>query len=292
MDYHQLSCEKVLEAALSRAADEQCPPRLAEALWYSVFPGGARVRPQLCLAVAGANLGSDPMLASSAGAAIELLHCASLVHDDLPCFDNADERRGKQSVHTKFDERIAVLTGDALIVSAFDTLAWAGSMAKFPERLASVTTIVARSVGAPLGIAAGQAWESEPEVDVSLYHKSKTGALFIAASAAGAASAGADPAPWQLLGEKIGEAYQVADDIKDATGDSEILGKPVHVDETLNRPSAVRELGLQGATEYLKRLLEEGLDSIPSCPGRDGLQNLVREQARRFIPKDGDRQAA
>ena len=92
--------------------------------------------------------------------------------------------------------------------------------------------------------------------------------------------------------EKIGEAYQVADDIKDATGDSETLGKPVHVDETLNRPSAVRELGLQGAAEYLKRLLEEGLDSIPSCPGREGLQDLVREQARRFIPKHGDRQAA
>ena len=146
MDYHQLSCEKVLEAALSRAADEQCPPRLAEALWYSVFPGGARVRPQLCLAVAGANLGSDPMLASSAGAAIELLHCASLVHDDLPCFDNANERRGKQSVHTKFDERIAVLAGDALIVSAFDTLAWAGSMAKFPERLTSVTTMQSKNL--------------------------------------------------------------------------------------------------------------------------------------------------
>ena len=97
MDYHQLSCEKVLEAALSRAADDQCPPKLAEALRYSVFPGGARVRPQLCLAVAGANLGSDPMLASTAGAAIELLPCASLVHDDLPAMDNDKYRRGKKT---------------------------------------------------------------------------------------------------------------------------------------------------------------------------------------------------
>ena len=99
MDRHESGCEQVLEAALARAADPRCPPQLACALRHAVFPGGARVRPQLCLAVAAANGDEDRSLARGAAAAIELLHCASLVHDDLPCFDNSAQRRGRPSVH-------------------------------------------------------------------------------------------------------------------------------------------------------------------------------------------------
>jgi geranylgeranyl diphosphate synthase type II len=265
---------------------------LANALRYTVFPGGARVRPTLCLAVAAASGNSDPVLAAGAAGSIELLHCASLVHDDLPCFDNARERRGKPSVHVAFGERIAVLAGDTLIVTAFESLALAAVRAASPERLSAVLGIVARGVGAPLGICAGQAWECEPTVDVSLYHRSKTGALFVAATCAGAAAAGADPAAWELLGERIGEGYQVADDIHDATATEASLGKPVGRDEALGRPSAVRELGLDGAVQRLKQLVEEGAESIPDCPGRARMQELVRAQAKRFLPKSLGRRAA
>jgi geranylgeranyl diphosphate synthase type II len=274
--------EQVLRSAVAEAADPRCPKTLAAALEYAVFPGGARVRPKLCLAVALANNCDAPALAAAAAASVELMHCASLVHDDMPCFDNADERRGRPSVHTRFGEPIALLTGDALIVSAFALLARPQVAAA--DRLPALMRVIAEGVGAPCGIAAGQAWESEPVVDVSLYHRAKTGALFIAATAAGAAAAGVDVAPWRALGAKIGEAYQVADDIQDATSTAEQLGKPCGVDAALERPSAVSELGLEGATRRLRELVEEGVAAVPPCAGRAELQQVVRQQAKRFLP--------
>jgi geranylgeranyl diphosphate synthase type II len=285
MEKTLLDCEQYIEEAMAEHATAQCPPLLAQALNYAVFPGGARVRPQLCKAVALANNSSDVGLANAAATAVELLHCASLVHDDLPCFDDATQRRGKPSVHSKFGERIAVLTGDALIVAAFQTLSAHAVQAVRAERVPLVTTIVARGVGAPHGICAGQAWECEQRVDLSRYHRAKTGALFVAATCAGAAAAGVDPGPWVNLGASIGEAYQVADDIKDAISDPDTLGKPTGIDVKLDRPSAVRELGLEGAVARLKECLEAGLDSMPACAGHDMLQNLVRAQASRFVPE-------
>ena len=285
MDERLLDCEQFIEEAMAEHATAQCPPLLGQALNYAVFPGGARVRPQLCKAVAIANNSSDVGLANAAATAEELLHCASLVHDDLPCFDDATQRRGKPSVHAKFGERIAVLTGDALIVAAFQTLASHAVQAVRIERMPLVTAIVARGVGAPHGICAGQAWECEQRVDVSRYHRAKTGALFVAATCAGAAASGVDPGPWVNLGASIGEAYQVADDIKDAIEDPDVLGKPTGIDVKLDRPSAVRELGIDGAVARLKECLESGLDSTPSCAGKDMLQKLVRAQASRFVPK-------
>ncbi len=275
--------ESVLRSVVGEAADERCPPTLAAALQHAVFPGGARVRPKHCLAVALANHCDAPVLAAAAAASIELLHCASLVHDDMPCFDNADERRGKPSVHSRFGEPIALLAGDALIVAAFSVLARMGLPAR--ERLPQLMGVIAEGVGAPLGIAAGQAWESEPVVDLSLYHRSKTGALFIAATAAGAACANVDIAPWRALGAKIGEAYQVADDIQDATATRQEIGKPCGVDASLERPSAVTELGLEGATRRLRELVDEGVQAVPRCPGRAELQEVVRQQAQRFLPR-------
>ena len=285
MENGLLDCEQYLEEAMAEHATAQCPPLLAQALNYAVFPGGARVRPKICKAVALANNSSDVGLANAAASAIELLHCASLVHDDLPCFDDATQRRGKPSVHAKFGERIAVLTGDALIVAAFQTLATHAIHAVRTERVPLVTAIVARGVGAPHGICAGQAWECERSVDLSRYHRAKTGALFVAATCAGAAAAGVDPGPWVNLGASIGEAYQVADDIKDAISDPETLGKPTGIDVKLDRPSAVRELGLDGAVTRLKQCLESGLDSMPACAGQDLLQKIVRAQASRFVPE-------
>ncbi len=129
-----LRIETALEAALARAETPAAPPRLAAAMRHAVFPGGARVRPQLCLAVSLACGDGDPTLAEAFATAIELLHCASLAHDDLPCFDDAAIRRGRPSVHSAFSPALAVLAGDALIVMAFDVLVRAG--AARPAKLA------------------------------------------------------------------------------------------------------------------------------------------------------------
>ena len=155
--------EQALQTAIGRADVPGCPPRLAAAMRHAVFPRGARIRPRLCLAVAAACGDDEPALADAAAASIELLHCASLVHDDLPCFDDAATRRGRPSVHRAFGEPLAVLAGDALIVLAFQTL---GRFSHAPQRLALLVMTVSRSVGMPFGIVAGQAWECEPHVDL------------------------------------------------------------------------------------------------------------------------------
>ncbi len=275
--------EAELRSAVDRASGPGCPPQFAQALEYSVFPGGARVRPQLCLAVAGACGDPDPALSGAAAAALEMLHCASLVHDDLPAFDDADLRRGKPSVHAKYGEPLAILAGDALIVMAFETVARAGAAA--PERLPALMSVLARAVGAPTGIAAGQAWESEASVDVEVYHRSKTGALFVGATMAGALAAGGDPGPWRRLGEKIGEAYQVADDLLDAAGDAD-TDKAVGRDAALGRPNCVAELGTLGAVERLKSLVKDAAASVPDCHGAEALRELVCAQAKRLVPKN------
>lgn len=283
--------EQALTVAVARAGGPGCPPRLAEAVRHAVFPRGARIRPRLTLAVAEACGGDDPAAADAAAAAIELLHCASLVHDDLPCFDDAATRRGKPSVHRAFGEPLAVLAGDALIVLAFQTLARGAVQA--PDRLAALVMTLGQAVGSPSGIVAGQAWECEPEgTELAAYHRAKTGALFAGASLAGAAAAGADPAPWRALGELLGLAFQAADDIRDAAGDPDELGKPVGRDEALGRQSLVRELGLEGAVARLELMVEEVVDSIPRCPGQGELQALIRAQASRFLPKGLARIAA
>ncbi|MGF1455437.1 MAG: polyprenyl synthetase family protein, partial [Alphaproteobacteria bacterium] len=202
-----------LETALAYTSVKDAPPKLASALRHAVFPGGARVRPLLCLSVAQACGDDTPDLSEAAACAVELLHCASLVHDDLPCFDDADTRRGRPSVHRAYGEPLAVLAGDGLIVLAFETLARAG--VADPARLVPLLLTIGGAVGMPHGITAGQAWESEPDVKLETYQRAKTGALFAAATMVGAAAAGVDPAPWRTLGAKIGEAYQVADDILD-----------------------------------------------------------------------------
>jgi geranylgeranyl diphosphate synthase type II len=278
-----LRIESTLEAAVARAEAHNAPPRIAAALRHSVFPGGARVRPHLCLAVAEACGDDAPALADAAAAAIELLHCASLVHDDLPCFDDAATRRGRPSVHAIFGEPLAVLAGDALIVMAFDTVARAAAAA--PGRLPSVLTTITRGVGMPSGIVAGQAWESEPYTPVEPYHRAKTGALFVAAVMSGALAAGADPLPWRGLGEKLGAAYQVADDLLDAVSAEADCGKPTGRDAALQRPSLVAQLGLKAAYARLEALVGEAVLAIPPCEGAKSLRDLVQMQATRLAPK-------
>jgi geranylgeranyl diphosphate synthase type II len=270
--------ENELENSVSRAAGNDCPPILAEALRYAVFPGGARIRPRLCLAVANACGNQNATAAIAAASAIELLHCASLVHDDLPCFDNSALRRGKPSVHAAFGERIAVLAGDALIVLAFEWLA-----VRTPERLAPLTKIIASCVGGPSGICAGQAWECEQTIDIVRYQRAKTGALFAACTMAGAAASGFEPFGWQKLGFAIGEAFQVADDLRDVAGSEEALGKPVHQDEANQRPNFVEKLGFDGAMAHFEDLLDEAMASIPPCPGAEQLGKQIVGVSRSLV---------
>lgn len=276
--------EWVLEQTVSESSRADAPPKLGKAIRHAVFPGGARVRPRLCIAVAAAcGETRDIQIAAGAGAALELMHCASLVHDDLPAFDGARTRRGKPSVHIAFGESLAVLAGDALIVMAFDTLL--RESAQRPATLGPLMKILIEAVGTPSGIVAGQAWESEPALNLAAYHHAKTGALFVAAAMSGAAAAGVDPAPFRLLGTRLGEAYQVADDLRDVLMGEETLGKPAGQDAANARPSAVQELGLHGAAEHLKRRIAEAADAVPACKGAGMLRDIVYGQASRLMPQ-------
>jgi geranylgeranyl diphosphate synthase type II len=275
--------QAALDSAVAAGEAQGCPPALALAIRHAVFSGGARIRPQLCLAVALACGDDRPELADGAAAAIELLHCASLVHDDLPAFDDAATRRGAPTVHRLHGERLAILAGDALIVCAFQSLARAAVRA--PERLAPILETIGRGVGMPFGIVAGQAWECEPQVDLADYQRAKTGSLFAAATMAGAQAAGSDPAPWRAFGDWLGEAYQVADDIRDAAADAEMIGKPTGRDVALGRPSMARELGVPEAIRRFDRLVAGTAAAIPSCRGAAQLRALVTTESERLVPK-------
>ncbi len=275
--------QSALERAVAEAAGDGCPPKFAEALRYAVFPGGALIRPRLCLAVAMACGDRDPRAADAAAAALECLHCASLVHDDLPCFDDADMRRGKPSVHKTYGEPLAVLTGDALIVLAFETVA--REVARSPKRMSRLITALGRSAGAPRGISAGQAWESERFVVLEDYQQAKTGSLFVGAAQCGAIASDADPEEWRVFGASLGEAYQVADDLRDALMTSDELGKPADQDAALGRPNAVARLGVEGAVAHLRGLIDDAVTAIPVCPGAPQLRELVKLEVKRLVPE-------
>ena len=282
--------ELTLAEALREATGPEAPPKLAAALHHAVFPGGARIRPRLCLAVAASCGDLNPDLADAAATGIELLHCASLVHDDMPCFDDAALRRGLPSVHQAFGADVALLAGDALIVLAFETIGHAASPATV-SLLPSLLLILARASGMPAGIAAGQGWECEPQVNLARYQRAKTGALFAAATMAGAASCGGAPEPWRMLGERLGEAYQVADDIGDQLSSAAELGKPIGRDLALGRPNAVLQLGVTGAVRRLQELVAEAASVIPECRNAEALRRLILAEVQRLLPKQTIEQA-
>ncbi|GIR49397.1 MAG: geranylgeranyl pyrophosphate synthase [Burkholderiaceae bacterium] len=274
-----------LKNALSKCSSPGSPKRLHMAMHHAVFPGGARIRPRLCLAIADSFDNYDKNLAIAAAVAIEFLHCASLIHDDLPCFDDANMRRGRPSVHKEFDERLAILAGDALIVEAFRHLN--NCETRHFARLRLVVNLVTRSVGSVSGIIAGQAWECEKKASLEQYQREKTGALFEAAVMSGAASAGSEIENWRLFGEKLGEAYQVADDIRDVIAHPSDVGKPTGRDEVLGRMSSARELGLSGAVAYFDNLIDEVVASVPKFNNDAKLTKLIRNEAIRLVPKKG-----
>lgn len=280
-----MDVESRVERALRAALDPMCapgaPPRLAAAVYHSVFPAGARIRPQICIRVATAIGEDTPGLADGVATAIELIHCASLVHDDLPCFDAAATRRGQPSTHRAFGEPLAVLAGDQLIVLAFEVLARASITT--PSRLGRLVTTLARGTGLPHGIIAGQGWESEPSIPATLYRRAKTGALFEAAALGGAIAAGAEDAEaWRTFGQRIGEAYQVADDLLDVLSNASSAGKPVGRDASLGRPNVACDLGLAASTRLFEQLAKSAIDAIPSCDGRDELAGFTEQTVDRI----------
>jgi geranylgeranyl diphosphate synthase, type II len=276
--------ETALERGVVKATGSSCPARLGEAVRYAVFPGGGRVRPGLCLAVARACGDCNPSLADAGAAAVELLHCASLIQDDLPCFDDASLRRGQPALHKRFGQDIAILVGDVLIVMAFDLVS--AQVATLPSQAAVILQALARAAGAPFGIAAGQAWEGEPSVDLAAYHHAKTAALFEAAAVAGAVAGGGDPEPWRNVGALLGEAYQIADDLADAMGEPASLGKPVHQDRQNQRPNAVANLGPVEAGKKLDDLLARAQRAIPPCSQRGQVEAFLALAAGRLWPAE------
>jgi geranylgeranyl diphosphate synthase type II len=210
-------------------------------------------------------------------AAIELLHCASLVHDDMPCFDDAELRRGQPTIHRAFGESTALLVGDALIVAAFETVAAVDGADA--GRVVSLVRLLARAAGSPHGLVAGQAWEAEPS-------------LFVAASVGAAIAAGADGAAWAAVGERVGAAYQVADDLLDAFGDDASVGKPLGRDEALGRPNVALRLGCDGAVRRLRALADEACAAVPECPGAGTLRTILVQVSERLVPANLRQSAA
>jgi farnesyl diphosphate synthase len=263
------------EALLARLLDGAAlpgetarPPRLLEAMRWSALGGGKRLRPFLVVEAA-ALFGASRDGALLAGCALELLHCYSLVHDDLPAMDNDDLRRGKPTVHKAFDEATAILAGDALLTLAFDIMARDGVHAEPSVRIALVREL-ARAAGLG-GMAGGQmldlaaegrfvAKRALTETDIVTLQAMKTGALIRFACNAGAVLGQADAqarASIERYGAAIGQAFQIADDLLDVEGDSAQLGKAAGKDEAAGKATLVAVLGVAGARARLDRLITE-----------------------------------
>ncbi len=263
--------EALLERLLDGAAlpgETARPPRLLEAMRWSALGGGKRLRPFLVVEAA-ALFGASRDSALLAGCALELLHCYSLVHDDLPAMDNDDLRRGKPTVHKAFDEATAILAGDALLTLAFDIMARDGVHAEPSVRIALVREL-ARAAGLG-GMAGGQmldlaaegrfvAKRALTETDIVTLQAMKTGALIRFACNAGAVLGQADAqahASIERYGAAIGQAFQIADDLLDVEGDSAQLGKAAGKDEAAGKATLVAVLGVAGARARLDRLIAE-----------------------------------
>jgi geranylgeranyl diphosphate synthase, type II len=255
--------DAVLDAELPQPNDD--PGRLIEAMRYSLLAPGKRLRPVLALAAAEAVGAPTDGAISLAAASVELVHCYSLIHDDLPAMDDDDLRRGRPTSHKAFGEATAILAGDALLTLAFEWLARAAGRSEHPGRYVAAVSALARGAG-PSGMVRGQARDMLPTPpatleDIERLHEEKTGCLFRAALEVGAATAGANPAQAKALAT-FGIAYGVAFQHKDDRDDNEHpafateAGKRVHA-LVENAVSAISDFGDNAAP---LRALALGLD--------------------------------
>ena len=265
-------------AAVDALLDRSLPPATArpaalhEAMRHAVLAGGKRLRPILCVA-AGEACGGDAACALQAGAAIELLHTYTLVHDDLPAMDDDDLRRGRPTVHVAFGEANAILAGDALLTLAFEWLAAVLSPPPWPP-----TQLVAElaRAGGHAGVIAGQVEDiaaegQPPDADRLRYiHEHKTGDLLVAAVRMGGICAGADATAVERLtryGRAAGLAFQVADDILNATSTAEKLGKAAGSDAARGKMTYVALHGVDRARAEARRLVDEAIADLAGLPG-------------------------
>jgi farnesyl diphosphate synthase len=267
--------EDLLAAMLGdapRAGEIARPSRLMQAMRHGVLGGGKRLRPFLAIEAARmlSVAGDGPL---RAGAAIELVHCYSLVHDDLPAMDDDDLRRGRPTVHKAYDEATAILVGDALQTLAFEVLADSathgdGSVrAELVLGLARASGLGGMVGGQMLDLAAEGRWGERrlSQDDIRTLQAMKTGAILAFSAEAGAIVAGADAdARARLLayGKALGAAFQIADDILDREASAEELGKAVGKDAALGKGTLVDELGLDGARAECARLVEEAREAL------------------------------
>jgi len=255
MHAHQALAERELERLLPAAGTE--PARLHEAMRHAVVGGGKRVRPLLAFA-AGALTGAPVDRVATAGAAVELIHAYSLVHDDMPCMDDDVLRRGKPTVHVAFDEATALLVGDALQSLAFEALAEGGG-GDDPAVTVERVALLARAAGSR-GMAGGQAMDlasvgctlALPELESM--HAHKTGALIGCATLLGALCGprlqADERAALERFARAIGLAFQVVDDVLDAEASTETLGKTAGKDALAHKPTYVTVLGLAAARQW------------------------------------------
>ncbi|HEY7844763.1 MAG TPA: farnesyl diphosphate synthase [Bradyrhizobium sp.] len=261
------------------------PKRLMDAMRYSSLNGGKRLRPFLVVESA-AVFGVPREAGLLAGAALECIHCYSLIHDDLPSMDNSDLRRGRPTLHKKTDDATAILAGDGLLTLAFDIVT-----RDEIHHDANVRLLLTRSLARAAGIGGmvggqmldlageGRFGDREP-VDVARLQQMKTGALLRFGCIAGALLGQASPKQYQALddyGKALGEAFQIADDLLDVEGDAAALGKPSGQDAALGKTTFVTQLGIEGARQRVRDLLARG-DSALSIFGAKG--DVLRATSR------------
>jgi geranylgeranyl diphosphate synthase type II len=272
----------VVEDALHRAlpADEAWPATIHRAVRYSLFAGGKRIRPLLVLAAAEAA-GGDPAAAMPLACAVEMIHTYSLIHDDLPAMDDDDLRRGRPTSHKVFGEAIAILAGDALLTRAFHLLAdvpadW--DMARLRRRL-DATAVLGEACGTS-GLIGGQVEDLESEgrdveaAGLERLHRAKTGALLGACVRGGAILGGASAEALESLttyASAIGLAFQVVDDVLDATEGADTLGKTAGKDAAADKATYVKIHGLERSRALAARLRSEALGALAPLGERGAL---------------------
>lgn len=261
------------------------PKRLIEAMRYSSLGGGKRLRPFLAVESA-AVFGIPRESALLVGAALECIHCYSLIHDDLPAMDNSDLRRGRPTLHKAYDDATAILAGDALLTIAFDIIT-RDAIHKDAQVRLLLTRALARAAGVG-GMAGGQILDLAGEgrfgdrepVDVARLQQMKTGALLRFGCIAGAILGQSSQKEYQALddyGKALGEAFQIADDLLDVEGDAAALGKPAGADAALGKTTFVTQLGIDGAKQRVSDLLARA-DAALSVFGDRG--DVLRAAAR------------
>ncbi len=269
--YLQLRQRRVDDFLRARLPPESVRPRmLHQAMRYSVLAGGKRFRPILAMAAAEA-CGRPTDAALAAGAAIELLHTYTLIHDDLPCMDDDDLRRGKPTCHVAFGEANALLAGDALQALAFEWLATLPASAS-PARLAAELAHAAGSRGVVGGQVEDLRAEGAPlsAARLTYIHRHKTAVLIEAAARMGAIACGAeepDVRRLALYGRRLGLAFQVADDILNATSSPDKLGKPTGSDQARGKLTCVAVHGLAASRRLARALAREARSALAGLPG-------------------------